>query len=68
VTYDENMALDLLHLAEAYLSLILNILSVVLLTLTVLTYLLFPELRNLPGCNLLCLAISTLVSQVALFV
>jgi hypothetical protein len=63
-TYMDDSMNDLLHMAEAYLSLILNVVSVLLLFLTVLTYALFPELRNLPGCNLMCLAISTLVSQV----
>lgn len=62
--YDASSLSSLLDLAEAYLSLLLNLVSVVLLSLTVLTYCLFSELRNLPGCNLLCLALSTLVSQV----
>ena len=65
--YKDGSIQDLLHLAEAYLSLILNVVSVLLLFLTILTYALFPELRNLPGCNLMCLAISTFMSQVKLF-
>jgi hypothetical protein len=55
---------SLLDMAETVLSLVLNIISILLLFLTILTYALFPELRNLPGCNLMCLAVSTFISQV----
>ncbi|XP_023338013.1 uncharacterized protein LOC111708774 isoform X2 [Eurytemora carolleeae] len=55
---------DLITLIESYLSVFLHIVSIILLAFTLLTYSIFGVLRNLPGCNLMCLATSILVSQV----
>ncbi|XP_059085608.1 uncharacterized protein LOC131882478 [Tigriopus californicus] len=51
-------------LVEAYLSLILTSTSALCLLITLLTYSLFSELRNLPGLNLMGLALSTFTYQV----
>jgi hypothetical protein len=62
--YQDNGTPDLVSWVEAVLSFVLNLVSILLLGLTLLTYAIFAELRNLPGCNLMCLALSTFVSQV----
>ena len=49
---------------DIYLSFILNLVSVVTVAATLITYFLFKELRNLPGLNLMCLAASIFVSRV----
>ena len=51
-------------LVEAYLSLILTTLSIVCLLITLITYFIFDELRNLPGLNLTALAFTTMAYQV----
>ena len=51
-------------LVEAYLSLILTVLSIACLTVTLITYLIFAVLRNLPGLNLMALALTTLTYQI----
>ena len=48
---------------ESYLTLTCFILSLTCLFLVILTYLLFPELRNLPGKNVLSLSISLFMLQ-----
>ena len=48
---------------ESYLTLTCFILSLTCLFLVILTYLLFPELRNLPGKNVLSLSISLFMVQ-----
>ena len=42
----------------------LNLISIVCLTATLVTYILFKQLRNLPGLNLMCLAASILLTRV----
>ncbi len=49
---------------EAWLSFIVTVISMVCLAATLLTYLVFSELRNLPGLNLMALATCTLAYQV----
>ena len=48
---------------KTYLTLICLVLSIVCLFLVIQTYLIFPELRNLPGKNLLSLSISLFLVQ-----
>ena len=49
---------------DRYISFILNLLSITSLLITLITYIIFKELRNLPGLNLMCLAFSILTSRV----
>ena len=49
---------------ESYLSLVLTTISIVSILITLLTYSLFSELRNLPGLNLMALCITLLAYQV----
>ncbi|VDI30317.1 Hypothetical predicted protein [Mytilus galloprovincialis] len=44
--------------AEGYLSFVLGIISIVVLTAVIVTYSLFAKLRNLPGLNMMCLTLS----------
>ena len=50
--------------AEVLLSQCLQISSTICLGITFITYLIFAELRNLPGVNMMSLTLSYLVSQV----
>ena len=49
---------------ESYLSLVLTTISITSILITLLTYSLFSELRNLPGLNLMALCITLLAYQV----
>ena len=49
---------------DTIISFTLNLLSIVSLTATLITYILFKQLRNLPGLNLMCLAASILLTRV----
>ena len=49
---------------DTIISFTLNLISIVCLTATLVTYILFKQLRNLPGLNLMCLAFSILLSRV----
>ena len=49
---------------DTIISFTLNLISIVCLTGTLITYILFKQLRNLPGLNLMCLAFSILLSRV----
>ena len=51
------------NLIERYLTLVCLVLSVTCLFMVILTYLLFAELRNLPGKNLLSLSVSLFLVQ-----
>ena len=51
---------------DRIISFTLNLVSIFSLTTTLITYLLFKELRNLPGLNLMCLAVSILISRVSI--
>ncbi|XP_052083548.1 probable G-protein coupled receptor Mth-like 2 [Mytilus californianus] len=44
--------------AEGYLSFVLGIISIVVLTAVIVTYSIFAKLRNLPGLNMMCLTLS----------
>ena len=49
---------------DRIISFTLNLISIVSLTATLLTYITHKQLRNLPGLNLMCLTASILVSRV----
>ena len=49
---------------DRIISFTLNLISIVSLTATLLTYITHKQLRNLPGLNLMCLTFSILVSRV----
>ena len=51
---------------DRIISFTLNLVSIFSLTTTLITYILFKELRNLPGLNLMCLAVSILISRVSI--
>jgi hypothetical protein len=59
------LANNLFHYLDIYISFTLNLLSVLSLAATLITYALFKELRNLPGLNLMCLAATIFVSRVS---
>ena len=54
-------------LVNSYLEIILTGLSVLAMSCTILTYLLFSELRNLPGMIVLNLCVATIIFQTSLF-
>ena len=49
---------------DRIISFTLNLISIVSLTATLITYITHKQLRNLPGLNLMCLTFSILVSRV----
>ena len=51
-------------LCNVIISFTLNLISIFSMTATLITYILFKELRNLPGLNLMCLTVSIFVSRV----
>jgi len=53
---------------DRIISFTLNLVSIFSLTTTLITYILFKELRNLPGLNLMCLAVSILISRVVFMI
>ena len=55
--------LDNSYVIQTYLTLATFVLSLLCLFLVIQTYILFPELRNLPGKNLLSLAVSLFLAQ-----
>ena len=55
---------QMFYTIDRYISFILNLLSITSLLITLITYIIFKELRNLPGLNLMCLAFSILTSRV----
>ena len=58
---------SLFYSIDQYISFILNMISICSLIITLITYFLFKELRNLPGLNLMCLASSIFTSRVCIF-
>ena len=58
-------ATNFFHALDVYISFTLNLLSVLALAATLITYALFKELRNLPGLNLTCLAATIFISRVS---
>ena len=53
-----------ISMIENQISFALQIISLICLSLTFMTYSIFPELRNLPGVNLMSLTFATLTAQV----
>lgn len=55
---------SLLNIVEVYLSFVLQLISVACQAVTMITYAIFPELRNLPGVNLMSLNLNMFIAQV----
>ena len=58
---------NIFYKLDRYISFLFNIVPICAVFITLITYTLFKELRNLPGLNLMCLATSIFASRVKQF-